>query len=61
MKNFALIMSFICVLLFIMRLITIDYSNFLTLENIFNLLLPIGLLYIFLHRYYKEKNKQKDA
>lgn len=48
-------------LLFIMRLITIDYSNFLTLENIFNLLLPIGLLYIFLHRYYKEKNKQKDA
>ena len=61
MKNFALIMSFICLILFSLRLTTIDYSNFLTLENIFNLLLPTGLLYIFLNRYFKEKNKQKDA
>ena len=58
MKYFTLIMSCIYVLLFIVRLINADYSNFFTLKNIFNLLLPIVLLYVFFDRYLKEIKKQ---
>ena len=60
MKNFALIMGCICVLLLITRLYTTDYSNFLILENIFNLLLPIGLLFLFISRYLKEKTNKNN-
>jgi hypothetical protein len=50
-------MAIICVFLLVARLLDSDYSNFFTWENIFDLLLPIALLYIFSNRYLKEKNK----
>ena len=44
-------------LLFIVRIVNADYANFFTLDNIFNLLLPIVLLYVFFDRYLKEIKK----
>ncbi len=59
MKNLSLIMAVICVFLLVARLIDLDYSNFFTWDNTFDILLPIVLLYIFGNKYIIEKNKVK--